>query len=393
VQSSNSDIVQERQRDFFPRVDEDELMKFKRWATSEEAAEKLIAVEKLIAAEKLNKHRESDSSSSPFRPLHMEFDPATEVQPVEPNRFKAVRQFADAERNRGKVHLMWDTVESKYVIAKVMPNWWVGSCHADFIKNHPDEIEFPWNDIGCMKFLNHRKVPLGVVLLGVYRDERNTEVVSSFATEGDLFMWCSHPERPPAGAEREEIMRPLITQLLRGVRQLHDLNIVHRDISLENILVTKTDRQDDWRLLIIDFGMSDRQRFYEGQPRGKRSYQAPEAHEPGEHDGFLIDAFAVGVVVYCILVNDYPWLSTRPVVDKCFAYAKACGFRSYVQKRTLRNTDIPVASILSEPALRLLEGLLNLDTEQRLTLGEEAWKSDGVSSRKSVWDEDWFQRP
>lgn len=320
------------------------------------------------------------------------FDPMTEVQPLDRNRFVTVKLVAHADRNRGKVFLMWDTAQYAYVIGKVMPNWWLGSSHSEFLANRPFETELPWQDIAFTKFLTCVGYPYACTLLGVYRDDDYTQVVTAYATEGDLFMWCSHPARPPPGPDREEMVRPLMIQLLQAVQQLHDLHIVHRDISLENVVVSKCDHQDTFGVFIVDFGMSSNKRYSGDGRMGKRVYQAPEVHEAGPHDGFLSDAFSLGVIVYCVLINDYPWFSTKPGGDKCFEYTRKYGFRNYAKKRVLRNTDIAVASVLSEPVIELLDGLLRMDPKERLTLGEVVWCSEqGHSERRSVWDETWLQ--
>lgn len=328
----------------------------------------------------------------------------TMVQSLDSTRFTMVREIAKAGRNRGKVNLMWDNTSRCYVSAKIMPNWWIGSCHSEFIGNHPGEIELPWQDIGCIRFLNSIGYPLACQLLGVYRDEDHTMVVTSYATEGDLFMWLSRPQAPPPGPGREELIRPLVMQLFLGVQKLHDLGIVHRDISLENVLISKpcSGNQDAppgnpknfLQLRIIDFAMAATQRYFSHFSGSKRAYRAPESHaEASNHvDGFLSDSFAIGVVLYCALVSDYPWLSTAPGEDKCFECIRQHGFRFYLKKRTLRiEPDTTVASVLSEPAICLLEGLLQIDPAKRLSLGETAWRLGGCQ-RRSVWDEAWLQQ-
>ncbi len=40
------------------------------------------------------------------------------------------------------------------LVAKTIPNSWIGCCHGEFIKKHPGETELPWQDIGCTKLLN-----------------------------------------------------------------------------------------------------------------------------------------------------------------------------------------------------------------------------------------------
>lgn len=316
--------------------------------------------------------------------LHTGFDPK-EVRPWEPGRFEMVRKLQDATRNRGQVHLMRDISEDRLVAVKQMPNRWIRSCHSDFVIEHPAETEMPWQDVGCVQFLNSMGYPYACSLLGVYRDDQHTYVVTSFASEGDLFSWCEAGVAP--GLEREVTVHPLARQMVEGIQQLHDFSIVHRDLSLENILLSKLE-DDSLRIRIIDFSMASTSRRFRNCVRGKASYQAPELHTDGEYDAFLTDVFSLGVTLYAVLFKDYPWLSTRPGGCKCFEYVRKHGFRSYLAKRKLRNSSARVADVMSEPLKQLLEGMLALDPADRLTLGEQSWGS--TSGRRSVWDEPWM---
>merc|ERR1719199_816037 len=99
------------------------------------------------------------------------------------------------------------------------------------------------------------------------------------------------------------------------------MHVVHRDISLENILLTSSGK-DNPSVKLIDFGMASTGRIFRNSPRGKASYEAPEMRNGGEYDAFLSDSFAAGVVVYGLLLKDYPWLSTKPGQCKRFELIK-----------------------------------------------------------------------
>ena len=103
-------------------------------------------------------------------------------------------------------------------------------------------------------------------------------------------------------------MLPIVGQIFTAVCWLHDLGVAHRDLSLENILLT--DNGGSMQVKLIDFGMSTTQRVCKRELRGKQSYQAPEMHGP-EYDAFLADEFALGVVLFAMAVQDYPWTSTK----------------------------------------------------------------------------------
>mmetsp|Transcript_73601 Transcript_73601/g.204546 ORF Transcript_73601/g.204546 Transcript_73601/m.204546 type:complete len:424 (+) Transcript_73601:220-1491(+) len=318
--------------------------------------------------------------------LHEFFD-QSEVKPWEKKNFEMVRKLQDATRNRGHVHLMRDLTSDRLVAVKQMPNRWVRNSHTDFVAEHPGETELPWQDIGCIKFLNSQGYDYGCALLGVYRDEEDTYVVTSFASEGDLFSWCEVGVSP--GPEREVIVYPLARQIMLGVQQLHECTISHRDLSLENILLTKGENSSDPDALtirIIDFSMASTARVFRSCVRGKASYQAPELHTDQDYDGYLSDVFSLGVTLYALLLKDYPWLSTRPGGCKCFEYVRKHGFRSYLAKRKLRNSNARVGEFISEPLKQLLEGLLAFDPADRLTLGESSWGD----CRRSIWDEPWM---
>lgn len=324
---------------------------------------------------------EDDGFVKAPRALHQGYD-ANEVSEWPSSRFEVLRKLQDATRNRGQVVLMKDKEHNRLVAVKIMPNRWVGTSHSDFVIEHPSETELPWQDIGCVRFLNVASYPYACELLGVYRDAEHTYVVTTFATEGDLFSWCEGGVAP--GRERELAVQPIARQMMEGVQQLHDFGIVHRDLSLENVLISSENQA--LQIRIIDFSMASTARIFRNCIRGKASYQAPELHTDQEYDSYLTDAFSLGVTLYAVLLKDYPWLSTRPGGCKCFEYVRKHGFRAYLQKRKLRNSTQRVVEFMSEPLVCLLEGLLSFEPSERLTLGERKWGS----SRRSIWDLTWL---
>merc|ERR1719399_1050739 len=99
--------------------------------------------------------------------------------------------------------------------------------------------------------------------------------------------------------------------------------------------------------------------------RGKLSYQAPEMHADAEYDGFLTDAFSVGVTLYCAASQDYPWSGTKVGLCKCFDYFTTYGLRSLSARRRLRRPDPAqglrfVLDVFDEKFFALVEGLVSL---------------------------------
>mmetsp|Transcript_41640 Transcript_41640/g.75568 ORF Transcript_41640/g.75568 Transcript_41640/m.75568 type:complete len:421 (-) Transcript_41640:62-1324(-) len=314
--------------------------------------------------------------------------PESEVQQWEVGRFKKVKELQDATRNFGKVILMREASSGSHYAVKCLPNHWMRNSEAEFLAAHPGETEKPWKDLATLRHLERHSFPYLCTLHGVFRNENFTFVAMKFATEGDLFSWCEKAVAP--GPEREIAAQSLIRQVVHGVQLLHNLGIVHGDLSLENTLVTQGEN-NDLRVNIIDFGASSTKRFLSTSTdgfMGKVSYQAPEIHTGHFYDGFLADAFALGVLAFSTVMSDYPWLSTIPDGCKCFTYFQDHGFNAYMRKRKVRGGTKRFQEVMSQPLQQLLSGLLELDPSSRVTLGEDVFATTG---RRTAWQEPWLK--
>ncbi|CAE7194854.1 chk-2 [Symbiodinium natans] len=126
-------------------------------------------------------------------------------------------------------------------------------------------------------------------MLGAFRDDTHTFLVTEFVSDGELF---NHVANGRMGAD-EGVVRGLMWQLLQGTRFLHAHDIGHRDISLENVLIS-FDR-DRHHLRLMDFGQAVRTRSSCGQvylryfrPAGKPYYRGPECYVPGDRPQVLV---------------------------------------------------------------------------------------------------------
>eukprot|EP00931_Biecheleriopsis_adriatica_P027559 TRINITY_DN16563_c0_g2_i1.p1 TRINITY_DN16563_c0_g2~~TRINITY_DN16563_c0_g2_i1.p1 ORF type:complete len:458 (+),score=86.24 TRINITY_DN16563_c0_g2_i1:86-1459(+) len=292
------------------------------------------------------------------------------VEPWKPEHFSFVKTIERAPRNEGVVELM-EFSGGGQVAVKRMPISRTSHGFEMFLRNSAGDIENPWVDVGIVKYLNQMGYAYACRLLGVFQDSSETYIVSSFATEGDLFHWASNCDMQP-GYEREALMRPIIQEAAFAIRALHDLGIAHCDVSAENILLTR-EGNAHVAVKLIDFSMA----LVGGQsliwPRGKSSYQAPEVHSGSPCCPFMYDLFGLGVVTFMMAMRNLPWMSTRPGGCKRFEYGRTHGLRALFKKLKADGGD---------PTLtELLETTLAFESAQRGSLAEFC-NSDWVKKPK-----------
>lgn len=309
---------------------------------------------------------------------------ASDIKPWESGSFRQVKKIEDAARNHGRVDMMNGTKYSCPVAVKKMPNSWVEKGPKEFAKKHPSECECPWRSLAILVELTKQGFNATCPLLDVFRDDHYTYVITELASGGDLFSWClNHPVPTP---DRESEMLPLVAQTFCAVEWLHTLGIAHRDLSLENILLSGSSTTKSQRVKLIDFGMAHLGRMCPPATTlgpGKPSYQAPELHLKREYDGFLADAFSLGVVVYAMALGNYPWQSTKPGRSRVFDWVYCHGILPFLQRPEM-------AHCFSADLIELMAALLHTQPAQRLGLVQSG---KDKQEQPTIWNCKWVAAP
>lgn len=159
--------------------------------------------------------------------------------------------------------------------------------------------------------------------------------------------------------------RNIFKQILSGVEYMQSKGVSHRDLSLENILLT-----GEGYCKIIDLGQSLRVPIdsQSGQilsmaPAGmcgKTPYRAPEVFQNQEFHGFAIDIWSLGIILFMLLTSQQP-------VD----YPdRMCDRYTYIVSGELRSLMSQWNLIISENAMDLIQNILREDPSQRLTVAQ-----------------------
>ncbi|ABN66556.2 serine/threonine protein kinase [Scheffersomyces stipitis CBS 6054] len=150
------------------------------------------------------------------------------------------------------------------------------------------------------KQLKHKNI---VSLYEVIKTESHLWLVLEYCQGGELFYYIYEKKR----LDYRECQH-LFFQIVLALRHVHSLNLSHRDLKLENILLADKKRSI---VKITDFGFvrefDPSNRRFLSTICGTTVYMAPELLKNEKYSGFASDIWALGVILFTMIYGEMPF--------------------------------------------------------------------------------------
>ena len=267
----------------------------------------------------------------------------------------------------GKVYLAKDKETNKVIAVKVIPQ--------KYFKNEKSLKSFQ-KTIKLIHKLNHKNL---TKLVGFEKTKHNFYVALEYSNGLNLYDYLQNYMKQNNNNPLEEsIVKKIIIQVAKGIKHLHNQNIIHRDIKLENILINYDDQEyekklenltdlnevsplilsldsNNFTIKIADFGFS--RELNEDNVAsticGTPISMAPDIIQCDENHKYnnSVDFWSLGTVMYELLIGYPPFYNKN--YKKLFSEILN-GIYSYP-----KNVNISIESI------SFINGLLQFDPKKR----------------------------
>jgi 5'-AMP-activated protein kinase catalytic alpha subunit len=192
-----------------------------------------------------------------------------------------------------------------------------------------------------MKTLKHNNI---VKLYETFETEKYLLLIVEYVGGGDLLSFVRKRNKL-----NEQTAKYIFRQIMEAIQYIHSRNVVHRDIKLDNILIDLMNN-----IKICDFGVS--RQIKKGEiikhQCGTPAYIAPEILRNEGYEGFGVDVWSAGVVLYAMLSGTVPF--------------KANNMNELHE--LIMGGSFSMIKDISEEAVSLLNGMLEVDPGKRLTV-------------------------
>jgi serine/threonine protein kinase len=177
-------------------------------------------------------------------------------------------------------------------------------------KSGAEEWKGIMNEVKIMKSLAHPNI---LRLFETYRTAQSLYLVLDLCTGGDLRDWLSNEQEARGDKfflvdfKYEQQVAHFVHKTLAAVAYMHAMNICHRDLKLDNLMLES--RESSAEVIVSDFGLGEllpQSRLLEEQT-GTLEYMAPEVLDDSVGYDSACDVWSIGVVAFELLGRTRPF--------------------------------------------------------------------------------------
>ncbi|CAH1792149.1 unnamed protein product [Owenia fusiformis] len=266
----------------------------------------------------------------------------------------AERPLPDDEEMRRRGYQLGPTIgEGSYAKVKCGTSEKLGGCKVAIKiinrKRAPKDfqIKFLPRELEVLRRVNHDHI---VRLYEIMQFSNKVYMIMEMAGHGDLLEYIKL-----RGAIPEEKSALMFYQLVSAVEYLHSINIMHRDLKCENILLDAHNY-----VKISDFGFA---RFMQkGELSrtycGSAAYAAPEILQGTPYQGPPYDVWSIGVILYIMVCGSMPYDDSN--------------IKKMIKDQTERKVGFSRSKKISQDCKDLIHQMLECDVVKRITIPEMA---------------------
>jgi len=231
--------------------------------------------------------------------------------------------------------------------------------------------------------------------------EGKLDYVMELGSGGDILSWVQGRwtsfSRIKTREKQEEFLRihiasvqRIIAQVAFAVNQCFDARIVHFDLKLENVVMTKILPDEKWRyqdkmevdgipfhwcIKLIDFGLArhfPNDWLYRDGRKGTPRYMAPEIAESRQNiqDARNADIWPIGVMLWECLTGMPLWKEARRTTSTYMEMIKSGGFKRWFKKLCNLPRNRNFSQFVPSEAVDMLNEIFSPNADSRLTIDQ-----------------------
>ncbi|EAR82853.2 Serine/Threonine kinase domain protein (macronuclear) [Tetrahymena thermophila SB210] len=221
-------------------------------------------------------------------------------------------------------------------------------------------LELIDSEISVLSQLNNEHI---IKFLDLFNEGDYIYIVTELCELGDLEVFIKNNFSATKLRLPEELVKVFAYQILLAFLGIADMNIIHRDMKLANVLITK-----DFHLKVADFGLAKSSFEKDKDQVGTPMTMAPEVLNNLGYDS-RCDVWSVGCMIYEMLEGRAPFLPTNNG-----------GIEEL--KRLINQRQLIFRQNISQSAQNLIDQMLTLNPKKRISWHEmfnHEWFAECIS--------------